>query len=199
LPKTSTVREVRRRLGAPGCRVQELVLATTLQDADADTADDLAALYEQRWQVELDIRTLKATLGLSDLRCLTPFMVEKELWRNCLAYNLVRRVAAPAALQSEQMPRSISFKASQQAVLGAWEGLSGGVSAADYTQVVVGLQQALAKDQVADRPGRCEPRAIKRRPKPHKWLREPRRAARARLLRSWGKLARRRSRVPVAR
>ena len=78
----------------PGSRVQERTLATTLVDAGAYPADDVAELYHQRWQVELDMRTLQVTLGLGHLRCLTPFMVEKELWANCLAYNLVRRVAA---------------------------------------------------------------------------------------------------------
>jgi putative transposase len=199
MPKTLEVREIRRRLQAPGCRVEELTLATTLLDADADTADDLAELYQQRWQVELDIRSLKTTLGLSDLRCLTPVMVEKELWLHCLAYNLVRRVAAQAALVAERSPRSISFKASQQALLGAWEGLSFTQEAADSTRAALGLLRALAKEEVGDRPGRCEPRAIKRRPKPHKLLREPRRAARARLLRNARNLAGRQSRVPVAR
>jgi hypothetical protein len=198
LPPTLTVREIRRRVQEPGCRVEELTLATTLRDADAFTADDLAELYHQRWQVELDIRSLKTTLGLSDLRCLTPVMVAKELWLHCLAYNLVRRVAAQAALLAERSPRSISFTASKQALLGAWEGLSFTEPAADYTQAALGLLRALAKEVVADRPGRCEPRAIKRRPKPHKLLREPRRAARARLLRNWRNLAGRQSRVPVA-
>jgi hypothetical protein len=199
VPKTLEVREIRRRLQEPGCRVQELTLATTLCDADAYPADDVAELYHKRWQVELDIRTLKTTLGLSDLRCLTPGMVEKELWLHCLAYNLVRRVAAQAALLAERSPRSVSFKASQQALLGAWDGLSFTEVAADATRVALGLLQALAKEEVGERPGRCEPRALKRRPKPHKWLREPRRAARARLLRNWRNLAHRQSRVPVAR
>jgi putative transposase len=199
VPTTLEDRESRRRVQAPGGRVQELTLATTLCAAAAYAADDGAALYHQRWQVELDIRSLKTTLGLSDLRCLTPFLVEKELWMNCLAYNLVRRVAAPAALRSEQSPRSIRFKASKQALLGSWEGLSFTEAAAEATPVALGLLQALAKEHVGDRPGRCEPRALKRRPKPPKRLREPRGAARAWLLRSWGNLARRRSRVPVAR
>ena len=62
----------------------------------------------------------------------------------------------------------------------------------------MGLLKSLAKERVGDRPGRCEPRAIKRRAKPHQLLKEPRRAAQARLLKSWGNLARRKSRVPVA-
>lgn len=199
VPRTLEVREIRRRVQEPGSRVQELTLATTLCDAEAYPADAIAELYHQRWQVELDIRSLKTTLGLSDLRCLTPFMVEKEFWLHCLAYNLVRRVAAQAAWLSGQSPRAISFKASQQALLASWDGLSFGEDADVSTRVGLGLLQALAKERVADRPGRCEPRAIKRRPKPHKLLKEARGAAKARLLKRWGHLARRQSRVPVAR
>jgi putative transposase len=199
VPKTLEVREIRRRVQEPGSRVQELTLATTLCDAEAYPADDIAELFHQRWQVELDIRSLKVTLGLSELRCLTPFMVEKELWLNCLAYNLVRKVAAQAALLSGQTPRSISFKASKQALLASWDGLSFTEPGEVYTRVALGLLQALAKEKVGDRPGRCEPRAIKRRPKPHKLLREPRGTAKARLLKSWRGLASRQSPVPVAR
>jgi len=126
-------------------------------------------------------------------------MVEKELWMHCLSYNLVRKVAAQAALLAGQSPRSLSFKASKQALLAAWENLSFAESGEDYTQAALGLLQGLAKEHVGDRPGRWEPRAIKRRPKPHKLLREPRGAAKARLLKSWRGLARRQSPVPVAR
>ncbi len=199
VPNSLQVREIRRRVWQPGARVHELTLATTLSAADAYPADDIAALYEQRWQVELDIRTLKTTLGLSDLRCLSPEMVAKELWLNCLAYNLVRKVAAQAALLAERPARSISFQASKQALLGSWEGLSFAEDAAEATQVAWGLLEALAKERVGDRPGRYEPRAVKRRPKPHKLLREARETAKERLLKSWRGLASRQSRVPVAR
>lgn len=199
VPRTLPVREIRRRVHKRGSRVEELTLATTLSEADAYPADDIAALYEQRWQVELDIRTLKTTLGLSDLRCLSPEMVAKEVWVNCLAYNLVRRVAAQAALLAERTPRSISFQASKQALLGSWEALSLLEDETAARQVALGLLGALAKERVGDRPGRYEPRAIKRRPKPHKLLREPRGTAKERLLKSWQGLASRQSRVPVAR
>lgn len=199
VPKTLEVREIRRRLAEPGCRVEELTVVTTLVDAATYSVDDIAELYYQRWQIELDIRSLKTTLGLDELRCLTPFMVEKELWLQCLAYNLVRKVAAQAALVSEQSPRSISFKGSKQALLGVWEQLSFVEDAALSAQVALGLLESLAKEKVGDRPGRCEPRALKKRPKPHRLLKEGRAAARARLLKKWGNLARRRSRVPIAR
>src|ERR1051325_5561802 len=72
------------------------------------------------WQTELDIRTLKTTLKMDCLRCKTPFMVEKEIWGHLLGYNLVRKVAAQAAQMLEVTPRSISFSATKQAILGGW-------------------------------------------------------------------------------
>ncbi len=199
IPKTLEVREIRRRVQEPGSRVQELTVVTTLCSAEAYPADDIAELYHKRWHVELDIRSLKVTLGVGELRCLTPFMVEKELWVHCLAYNLVRKVAAQAALLSGRSPRGISFKASKQALLGAWEQLSRVDNEEEYTRLALGVLQPLAKETVGDRPGRTEPRAIKRRPKPHKLLKEPREKVKARLLKVWGNLASRQSRVPVAR
>lgn len=182
LPKTLEVREIRRQVHRRGCRVKEVVLATTLRDATDYPADEVAELYHQRWHAELDIRTLKVTLGLGELRCRTPAMVGKEIWLNCLAYNLVRQVAAQAALLAGRSPRTISFTASKQALLGAWEKLSFLEEETDYLPVATRLLEALGKEYVGDRPGRCEPRARKWRGKPHRLLDEPRAKATERLL-----------------
>jgi hypothetical protein len=181
MPETIRMREVIGRIDAPGYRVQELVVATTLLDADAYEADDIMELYSERWQVELDIRTLKVTLGMSDLRCQTPFMVEREIWAHILAYNLIRKVGAQVAEQKKVSPRSISFKATKQAVLGGWQQATQ-LQGADYVRLEKVMLKILRKQKVGHRPGRCEPRAIKVRPKPHKLLTEPRQEARAKLL-----------------
>ena len=140
-------------------------------------------LYHERWHVELDIRSIKVALGMEPLRCLSPFMIEKELWAYWLGYNLVRKVSCQAALERGLHPREISFTATKQAVLEAWQQLTLGST---EKRLVLGrvLLAALGKEKVGDRPGRCEPRAIKRRPKPHKLLKKPRAEARAELLRS---------------
>jgi len=182
IPATLTVREIRRNVWAPGLRVDELLVATTLVDAETYAADDVAELYQKRWQVELDIRTLKVTLGMDQLRCLTPFMIAKEIWAHCLAYNLVRKVAAQAASVVGVLPRSISFKAAKQILLSGWDQLTESADAEEYRSLATSLLQALGKEKVGNRPGRCEPRAIKGRPKPHKLLTEQRAAAKARLL-----------------
>jgi hypothetical protein len=67
---------LRVQIAEPGCRVRTLVLATTLLDGEEYPKEDLEELYHKRWHVELDVRSLKVTLGMDRLRCLTPFMVE---------------------------------------------------------------------------------------------------------------------------
>ena len=181
IPQTLTVREVQVQIHEPGCRVDELVIATTLLDAQQYSKEDIEELYHKRWHVELDIRTLKATLQMDQLRCRTPFMVEKEIWAQVLAYNLVRKVAAQAALFAQVRPRELSFKATLQVVRGGWQKCTA-TTGDDYVRLAKSLLRSLRKQRVGHRPGRCEPRAVKRRGKPYKHLREPRAAARAKLL-----------------
>ncbi len=181
VPETIRMREVVRRVDQPGYRVKELVIATTLLDAQQYEADEIVELYSKRWQVELDIRSLKVTLGMSDLRCKTPFMVEREIWAHLLAYNLVRKIGAQVAQQMKVSPREVSFKATKQAILGGWQAATM-LQGADYVRVAKVMLKILRKQKVGNRPGQCEPRAVKARPKPHKLLTEPRQEARAKLL-----------------
>jgi hypothetical protein len=180
VPQTLRMREIIRRVDQPGHRVKELVIATSLLDAQEYEADEIVQLYSKRWHVELDIRSLKGTLGMSDLRCKSPFMVERELWAHILAYNLVRKVGAQVAQQMKVSPRSVSFKATKQAILGGWQGTTQ-LQGAAYVRVAKVMLKILRKQKVGHRPGRCEPRAVKARPKPHKLLTEPRTEARAKL------------------
>jgi len=85
----------------------------------------LKALYRQRWNIELDLRNIKTTLGMEQLRCKTPEMVCKELWVYLLAYNLIRLLMAQAALLADQIPRQLSFKHTVQIWL-AWQQHAGG-------------------------------------------------------------------------
>ena len=79
LPEQLTVRELRVRVGRRGFRTQVFVVVATLLDARLYSAHDLADLYRQRWYCELDLRSIKAALGMDVLRCRTPEMVRKEL------------------------------------------------------------------------------------------------------------------------
>jgi putative transposase len=181
MPDSLQVREIHKTLDRHQYRVKNLVVVTTLLDAVTYTSDDIADLYHKRWHVELDIRALKSTLKMDVLRCLSPFMVEKEIWAHFLGYNLVRKVAAQAAVLRGLEPRSISFTASLQVVVGGWSKLTE-LPAAQRLRLARKLLRSLGKEVVGQRPGRCEPRALKRRPKKQKLLTKPRAQARAELL-----------------
>ena len=181
MPQSISVREVEVAVPQPGFRVKKLVIATTLLDAKQYTRDDLAELYHRRWLAELDLFAIKVTLGMDVLRCKSPEMVRREIWACLLAYNLVRQTILNATHSHALSPRQISFTAAMQQIAAGWTA----VLVMDDAAVAVLLdqqQRALVQQQVGDRPDRVEPRAIKRRPKPHKLLTKPRHEARAELL-----------------
>ena len=124
LPATIPMREVRVRVKTPGFRVHNLVVVTTLLDAERYSARDMAELYRARWHAELDLRSLKQTLHMDVLRCRTPEMVRKEIWVHFLGYNLIRRVMADAAEKHGILPRDISFATALEAMLAFAETLA---------------------------------------------------------------------------
>ena len=164
-PDTLTVREL--ETGAK-------VLVTTLLCPKTIPKMALKELFKRRWQVELDIRNIKTTLGMETLSCKTPEMGEKEMHAYLLAYNLIRLIMLQSALLADVLPRSLSFKHTQQLWL-AWSGTS---SPSDHRESAAGLLALVAEQTVGNRPGRIEPRAIKRRPKPYPLLTQTRAAAR---------------------
>jgi Transposase DDE domain len=175
------VREVEVRVAQPGFRTRRLVVATTLLDADAYPSAALAALYRARWHAELDLRSLKGTLGLDVLRCQSPDMVRKEFWVRLLAYNLIRAVMARAAQDLGCPPRELSFAGAAQAVRAFGERLLE-ADAARAAELHAWLLIVVGCHLVGDRPDRVEPRARKRRPKHGAFLTKPREQARAELL-----------------
>jgi hypothetical protein len=118
---------------------------------------------------------------MDQLRCGTPFMVEKEIWAHFLGYNLVRKVSCQVAQEQHLHPREVSFTASKQAVNATWSQLTL-ASSAERVRQGQQLLQTLGKVKVGNRPDRCEPRAVKRRPKEYARLMKPRAEAQAELL-----------------
>jgi hypothetical protein len=182
LPAIVAVRELRVRVEQPGFRVDELVLVTSLLDAAAYPKDEVAGLYFKRWNIELDLRAIKVEMRMEVLRCKTPEMVEKEMWAHLLAYNLVRALMTRAAEAHEVEPRHLSFKGAMR-TLRAFAEAARLSAPSRRVELEAELPRAVASHRVADRPGRVEPRAVKRRPKPHRLLTVPRAEARKRLLR----------------
>lgn len=185
LPSTLTVREVRFSVTVPGCRSESIIVATTLCDAEEYTKSAIADLYHKRWHAELDIRAIKQTLKMEHLSCKTPEMVRRELWVHWLGYNLVRKVMAQAAWERGLQPRQISLAGALQ-TLEAFRWFLIGEKGEKREMLFRVLALAIGSHQVGNRPGRCEPRCVKRRPKPYPLLKKARAKARAELLNNRG-------------
>jgi hypothetical protein len=183
LPDVLRIREVRLIGTRPGFRTQVITVATTLLDDEEFSASELTDLYRQRWHAELDLRSLKQSMHLDDLRCKSPEMVHREIWTHLLAYNLIRTVMAQAAEKHDIAPRTISFKGTIQMLL-AFQPRMADCRSDDFHRLHAALLDAIATHRVGDRPDRIEPRTRKRRPKAYPLLMEPRHVARKRLLTS---------------
>ena len=180
LPRSLCVREILVHVTAPGRRTRRLIVATTLLDRQQYSRGAVAELYGARWQVELDIRSLKAHLGLKELRCQSPHMIANEIWGHLLAYNLVRKVGCQAAMLQGVRVRQISFTAARQALCaGLQQRVLWGVE--ERLRVGGVMLERLGQERVGERPGRVEPRVVKRGHKSYPRMRQPRAQARARL------------------
>jgi hypothetical protein len=176
LPEQLTIRETRVRIQQPGFRCRSMIVVSTLLDADAVSANDLAELYRARWNAELDLRSLKQTMQMDILRCKTPELVRKEIWTHILAYNLIRTIIAQAANKHRLEPRTISFKGTVQ-TLEAFQPLIAtqeNCSLLRRQRLYDQMLDAVATHRVADRPDRFEPRQRKRRQKKYDRMMKPR-------------------------
>jgi DDE family transposase len=181
MPDEMRVRELRFRVEQPGYRVDEIVLVTTLLDPVVYTKEDLADLFLKRWNIELDLRSIKIVMQMDVLRCKSPDLVDKEIWVHMLAYNIIRELMVTAAAKNGAEPREMSFKGTLQA-LTAFRDATRTANPERRVQLWEEMFVAIAHDRVGDRPGRVEPRAKKRRPKQYDLLNCSRKEARNRLL-----------------
>jgi putative transposase len=178
LPDELTLRELRVVVQQKGFRTKELIVVTTLVDAQQYSAAEIALLYRRRWQAELHLRSLKVVLQMDHLRCKTPHRVRNEFYMHLVAYNLIRQLMAVAAVQADREPWTVSFKGTLQTISNLLPLLSASLSTAQWCEA---LLAAIATHVVGDRPDRFEPRVRKRRPKPYQLMREPRENYRKRM------------------
>ena len=157
LPESITVRELEYRIETPGYRSRHVMLVTTLLDDEEYTATALAEFYRCRWQIETNLRHLKQTMGMGILRCQKADGVRKEMLMFALVYNLVCCVIYKAAHRQGVPPDRISF-------IDALRWLRTYSPGKELIELIVNPY----------RPGRFEPRKVKRRPKQYSLLTEPR-------------------------
>ncbi len=161
-PKRITVREVAVVSGRPGFRSRTRVIVTTFLDSKQVSKFDLEELYNHRWIVEINLRSIKDVMQMGILRGKTPEMVRKEIWAHLLAYNLVRKIIAQSANRYSKKPRELSFKLALQMIYAFRQA---GIFC-DKSETYYCLLKAIAYKTIGNRPGRIEPRRVKRRPKP---------------------------------
>lgn len=174
VPREMTVRIIKSSIRNPGMRTRKIILVTTLLDAQKFSAVQIAALYLQRWRIELMFRDLKTMLHMNVLRCKTPAMIDKEILMNFIAHNVMRLLMQDAASFRSVPLERLSFKGTLDTFRQYVTAMGTRRGRKCTRTVYSNLLAAIAYGQVPFRPGRREPRAVKRRPKRHQLLTAPR-------------------------
>ena len=164
IPDTIIVREF---------KAKGKIFVTTLTDSKLYSKQSMTALYKRRWEIETNIGQIKTILGMNILSCKTPEMIVKEIWVYILGYNLIRLLMAQSAAITGLQPADLSFKHCLQ----LWLNYLQQTATLDEAKIVL-LLTLMAQQRVGNRPGRIEPRALKRRPKAYPMLMIPRTDAR---------------------
>ena len=184
LPATLTLRAVKGSLYQKGFRVRQVTVITTLLDPELYPAQEILYAYLRRWRLEMCLDDLKTTLHLESLRNRSPEMAHKELYTRLIAHNLIRCTMAQAATEHKVSLDRISFKGSLDAVRQFAHAMAQAKSKKKRQQLWTELLRTLAADLVPERPGRREPRAVKRKKNKYPRLVGPRRKFRDHLKRN---------------
>jgi hypothetical protein len=175
LPAEITVRIIRVQARIRGRSGRRVTIVTSLLDSQLYPAEQIAALYARRWRLEMCLRDLKTTMGMDQLRCLSPDMAEKELLMYFIGHNLIRCIMTEAVSRLEAQLERLSFKGTVDALRQYGPAMAQARSRNMRDRLWQDLLLNLARDLVPHRPGRYEPRAVKHRPKPFALLNKPRR------------------------
>ncbi len=173
IPDTLTVRVIKYYIPSSGYRTKYVILVTTLLDPEVYHTTEIMRLYGQRWNVELDLKHLKTTLGMDILRGKTPEMVRKEIYAYLLAYNLLRTLMWEAGTTYKIDPLRLSIQGTRQHLDNFIPQLAF-ASNQKRVQLYQVLLKIIAHELVPQRQGRCESRVRKRRPKAYPLMTKPR-------------------------
>lgn len=174
IPEQLNVRVLRFKLCRRGYRPESVTLVTTLLDAEKYPTQEVALLYARRWKIELWFRDIKTSMGMEVLRCKSPAMLHKELEMFLIGYNFIRCLMVQAGVSNDLPLDRMSFKGTVDSVRQFSLAIAQARSKKKQNQLITELLEVIARDEVPDRPGRREPRAVKRRPKPFQLLNRPR-------------------------
>lgn len=170
-PESLSIREIEIEKKRAGYRTEKMVIVTGFLDENKVNKATLTQLYSCRWFVELDLRSIKQTMHMDILRGKTPSMVRKEIWACILAYNLIRKIMAQAAMMHNKNPRELSFTHAMNLIISFRDNM---ILSEENALIYKILLQKIVQIKVGNRPNRREPRVIKRRPKAFPRMKKPR-------------------------
>ena len=165
LPAEIFVRLLRVRVARRGFRASTLVVVTTLLDPHLYPAAEIVATHARRWRLEMCLDDVKTTLGMEGLRCQSPAMVKKELLVFLTAYNLIRWLMAQVATEHHVALERLSFKGTLDGFRQWSHTMAQRRSRAQAAKLWPQFLASIAADLLPERPGRHEPRAVKKRSK----------------------------------
>jgi hypothetical protein len=143
-------------------RRQTVWFATSLMDPVRYPAQQIVALYARRWRIETLFREVKITLSADVLRSQSPEAIRKEIVARLTALNVVRTVMLDAAtLTQMEDPLRISFTHAIRAIVSFSPAL-GHAPLPAVPAVYKAMLTEIASHINPDRPGRLEPRAVRR-------------------------------------
>ena len=170
-----------KKLAVREFKVNGKVYVTTLLDQKAYPKKAVAQLYKLRWQVEINLRSIKSVLGMDRLSCKTPDMVKKEVATHMLGYNVIRIIMADACNKHQAIPNNVSFKGAVQLL----NQLTPRISIAHESkksEIYNTMLSLIVLNKIGNRPGRVEPRMVKQRRKSFPPLNRERKVERERII-----------------
>ncbi len=176
MPATMEVRLVRVEGQGRDGKMRKIYLATTLLDGERYPSSEIAALYAERWKIEVKFRDIKTTMGMERLEVKSPEMARKTLRMIRIVYNLVKALQLEAIRGEDVVLDDLGFKATLDAIAEFSPRFTGllrhpRLLAAKRRE----LEERILERILLIRPGRREPRAMKTRPKNYSLLTAPRR------------------------
>ncbi len=162
-------------------KVKGKVYVTTLVKHKKYNKNELAELYELRWKIEINLNAIKSTLKMDHLLCKTPEMVLKEIGIHFLGYNIIRNIMTQSCKEHNKIPNQISFKGAVQ-LLNQFTPHFKRDSKNKNIKLYQELLRLISLNPVGKRPGRIEPRVVKKRRKPFPLLKKPREIVRRKLI-----------------
>jgi hypothetical protein len=168
-PEKVIVRVIRARISGRDGNTWLHVVTSLLNPADYP-AEEIVALYAQRWRIETLFREFKIDLSGDVLRSKTPDGIAKEIAARVTALNTIRVLMQNAAVQEDADVLRISFVQTLRTVLNFAPGFAT-QRPERLPQLYRRMLEEIARQRVPERPGRQEPRKIRRETKHYPTLR----------------------------